>query len=308
MARKDILVEINAITEAPKDKHQDWQKAMKLIEALHEKFKKVGRVPNEFKNSIWDEFRTAERGFNKAKNDFYKQIKGDQLDNLKKKKDLIATAEANKDSDDFEIVTPLMKRIQSEWKSIGHVPRKDSDKVWKQFKDACNYYFDRINNKKEAANAAQEEAFEKKSSFLEKLKAFEVTDLESVTSKISEWKVFGAVPYKKRKIEEEFSQILDSMFAKLNLNKKEAELIKFDNKLAEITDQNDQRVLQDEKSFIRKRMDELKGEILQLENNLQFFKHADKSNPMVADVYKKIDKFHDDLTIWKEKWQKIKSL
>jgi len=55
-------------------------------------------------------------------------------------------------------------------------------------------------------------------------------------------------------------------------------------------------------------MDESKSEILQLENNLQFFKHADKSNPMVADVYKKIDKYNDDLTIWKAKWQKLKAL
>ncbi len=306
--RKEIISQINQLTEVPKNNHNDWQKAMKQVEELHDKFKKVGRVPNEFKNSIWDEFRAAERNFNKAKNEFYKQIKGDQLDNLKKKRDLIATAEANKDSDDFDIVTPLMKRIQSEWKSIGHVPRKDSDKVWKQFKDACNHYFDRINNKKEAASAAQEEALEKKVEFIETLKSFEVTDLESVISKINEWKTLGSVPYKKRKIEEEFSQILDGMFAKLNLNKKEAELIKFDNKLAEISAQNNERLLLDEKSFIRKRMDELKSEILQLENNLQFFKHADKSNPMVADVYKKIDKFQNDLGLWKEKWNKIKSL
>ncbi len=306
--RKEIISQINQLTEVPKNNHNDWQKAMKQVEELHDKFKKVGRVPNEFKNSIWDEFRAAERNFNKAKNEFYKQIKGDQLDNLKKKRDLIATAEANKDSDDFDIVTPLMKRIQSEWKSIGHVPRKDSDKVWKQFKDACNHYFDRINNKKEAASAAQEEALEKKVELIETLKSFEVTDLESVISKINEWKTLGSVPYKKRKIEEEFSQILDGMFAKLNLNKKEAELIKFDNKLAEISAQNNERLLLDEKSFIRKRMDELKSEILQLENNLQFFKHADKSNPMVADVYKKIDKFQNDLSLWKEKWNKIKSL
>ncbi|WP_010182913.1 DUF349 domain-containing protein [Aquimarina agarilytica] len=306
--RKEIINQINQLTEVPKNNHNDWQKAMKQVEELHDKFKKVGRVPNEFKNSIWDEFRAAERNFNKAKNEFYKQIKGDQLDNLKKKRDLIATAEANKDSDDFDIVTPLMKRIQSEWKSIGHVPRKDSDKVWKQFKDACNHYFDRINNKKEATSAAQEEALEKKVEFIDTLKSFEVTDLESVISKINEWKTLGSVPYKKRKIEEEFSQILDAMFAKLNLNKKEAELIKFDNKLAEITAQNNERLLLDEKSFIRKRMDELKSEILQLENNLQFFKHADKSNPMVADVYKKIDKFQNDLSLWKEKWAKIKSL
>ena len=306
--RKEIIAQINTVAETPRSNHNEWQQAMKEVNELHDAFKKAGRVPAAFKNSIWDEFRGAERNFNKLKNEFYKHVKSDQLDNLRKKRDLIATAEANKDSDDFEIVTPLMKRIQSEWKKIGHVPRKDSDKIWKQFKDACNHYFDRIHNKKEEANAEQETAFEKKQAFLEELKTTEVTDLISITSKIEEWKTIGSVPYKKRKIEEEFSTALDELFAKLNINKKEAELIKFETKLADIKSQEDDRLLRDEKNFIRKKMDEAKAEILQLQNNLQFFKHADESNPMVIDVNKNIAKHERNLEIWQAKWTKIKSL
>ena len=36
-----------------------------------------------------------------------------------------------------------MKKVQSDWKKIGHVPRKFSDDIWKRFKAACNHYFDR---------------------------------------------------------------------------------------------------------------------------------------------------------------------
>ena len=56
-------------------------------------------------------------------------------------------AESLKESDDWEIATEVFKKIQAEWKKIGHVPRRDSDKIWKRFKDACNHYFDRLHDK-----------------------------------------------------------------------------------------------------------------------------------------------------------------
>ena len=306
--RKDVILKITEITAEKRTSHNQWQNAVKEVSELHDMFKKTGRVPNDVKNSIWDEFRAAERAFNSAKNEFYKIAKNDQLNNLNKKKALIELAEANKDSDDFESTTMLMKKIQSDWKKIGHVPRKESDKIWKQFKDSCNYYFDRLSGLKEEANKLQEEALIKKTEFIENIKNAVVTDVESITNKISEWKTLGTVPYSKRKIEEQFSNLLDSLFAQLNMNKKDSELMKFETRLAEITAQEDDRLLNDEKNFIRKKIDEGKAEVLQLENNLQFFKHADKSNPLVADVYKKIDKHNDDLSIWKAKWDKIKSL
>lgn len=308
VVRKEIIAKIGEVTATQKSSHKDWQEASKQIEELHEAFKQSGRVPNEFKNSIWDEFRAAERLFNRTKNEYYKEIKGGQLENLAKKKELIKIAEEHKESEDFEATTQLMKKIQNDWKKIGHVPRKDSDKVWKQFKDACNYYFDRINSKRNEANKEQEEAYEKKVSFIEAIKSEAIENIETINAKISEWKGLGTVPYKKRDIEKKFSEVLDGLFGKLNINKKEAELLKFETRLAEIKAQDDERLLHNEKTFIRKKTDEIKGEILQLQNNLQFFKHADKSNPLVADVYKRIEKFEDELDVWTQKWRKIKSL
>ena len=306
--RKEIITQIGEVTASKKSSHKDWQEASTKIEELHEAFKKAGRVPSEFKNTIWDEFREAERTFNRSKNEYYKLIKGEQLDNLTRKKALIELAEASKDSEDFEATTELMKKIQNEWKKIGHVPRKDSDKVWKQFKDACNYYFDRINNKKEEANKEQEASYEKKVTFIENIKEEALETIDAITEKIAEWKTLGTVPYKKRDIEQKFSSVLDGLFGKLNISKKEAELLKFENRLSEIAAQNDDRLLDNEKTFIKKKLDEVKGEILQLQNNLQFFKHADKSNPLVADVYKRIEKHEDELEIWTQKWRKIKAL
>ena len=77
-------------------------------------------------------------------------------------------------------------KIQSDWKSIGHVPRKDSDKIWKQFKNACNHYFDKLHAERNAANKEGMEIFEKKSTLLESVKTLALSgkpekDVETIT-------------------------------------------------------------------------------------------------------------------------------
>src|SRR5690606_9724626 len=136
----------------------------------------------------WAKFKSAVRTFNKKKNSFYKNLKKDQYTNLQKKLDLIKIAEDNKDNDDFDTVTPLMKKVQNDWKHIGHVPRKDSDKIWKRFKAACNHYFDKVNAERNAANQEQVDAFESKTKLLDSLKELKLSgnpqqDLETIKQK-----------------------------------------------------------------------------------------------------------------------------
>jgi predicted DNA-binding protein YlxM (UPF0122 family) len=101
---------------------------------------------------------------------------------------------------------------------------------------------------------------------------------------------------------------LDSYFKSLKLNKTEAELIKFDNKLEVLNNAEDTRHLDNERSFISKKIKEVKSEINQLENNLQFFTNVDESNPLVKEVIDNIQKHKDTLALWKTKLSKIKEL
>ena len=116
--KEEIIAKIKAIAEDKTDSHSAWQKKIKEIEALRDAFFKAGKVPLKVNESTWAKFKDAVRTFNRGKNNFYKDLKKDQYDNLKKKKDLIQIAEDNKDSDDFATVTPLMKNNQNEWKKL----------------------------------------------------------------------------------------------------------------------------------------------------------------------------------------------
>jgi hypothetical protein len=311
--KKEIIAKIIEVSQDHPKNHSGWQQKIKEIEVLRDQFFNAGKVPSNVNEQTWSEFKTAVRDFNRNKNTFYKGLKKDQFDNLNKKLELIKIAEDNKDSDDFTTITPLMKKIQSDWKKIGHVPRKDSDRIWKKFKDACNSYFDRLHAEKNEANKEELISLEKKQEHIETLKKLELsgdteTDLKTIKENIAIWKTFGRVPYKKKNIEVEYNKILDNFFQQLNLGRKETELIKYENKLNTLSGQNDDRALRNEQSFIRKKIDEVNGEIRQLENNLQFFKHAKDDNPMVRDVQKNIEKHKETLDVWKAKLKKIKQL
>lgn len=308
-----IIDNIQTIAQENINSHKGWQTKIKEVEALREEFFKAGKVPIKVNEATWAKFKEVVRLFNRKKNQFYKDLKKEQYANLEKKLELVKIAQENKDNEDFAATTPLMKKIQLDWKQVGHVPRKDSDKVWNQFKAACNHYFDRIKEQRNAASEEENQAYTEKEALLKKVKDISLTgdqkeDLATIKSQINLWKNIGRVPRNKRQIENDFNTALDQLFKGLDLNKAEAEMIKFENKLQDLSSTEDQRALDNERFYIQKKVDEIKGEINQLENNLLFFSNVKSDNPLVKDVHKNIKKHKDELSIWKNKLKKIKSL
>ncbi|MFD0991089.1 DUF349 domain-containing protein [Mariniflexile jejuense] len=309
----EVINAINTISTENVNSHNAWQKKIKEIEALRETFFSIGKVPSKVNEATWAKFKESVRTFNRKKNAFYKDLKKDQYTNLQKKLELIKIAEDNKDSDDFEVATALMKKIQSDWKKIGHVPRKDSDKIWKRFKAACNFYFDRIHATKNAANKESLNAFNNKTKLLDSLKDLKSTgnkekDVESIKDFINTWKELGRVPNDKRYIEGKFNKAIEEFLTTLKMDKNEVEMIKFENKLDAISASDDNKDLDYERNFIRKKIDEVKSQINQLENNLQFFTNVDDDNPLVKDVHKNIKAHKDELKLWKSKLSMIKEM
>lgn len=310
--KEEIIAKINDIANNEIDAHSQWQRQIKEMEALREAFFNAGRVPRKVNEETWTAFKTAVRKFNRRKNEFYKALKKDQQDNLAKKQELIRIAQENKDSDDWEVVTPLMKKIQSDWKKIGHVPRKYSDRIWKEFKAACNHYFDRLHKHKQDGSQEETEAYNAKEALLDRLREFQLTgnhdeDIETVKNFISEWRSYGRVPYFKKNIEGKFNKIIDALFKKLNVAKRDIELIKYGNKLEVLANADQEDLINNEIIFIRRKIDEVKGEIRQLENNLQFI-NADDNNPIVREVNKNINRHKETLSLWKAKLAQLREM
>lgn len=309
-AKKDIIAKIEAVSAEKITAHSAWQGQIDRIEALRNEFFKAGKVPQEVNEEIWTAFKAAVRDFNSVKNSFYKDIKKDQQTNLNRKLALVEKANELKESDDFAGTSAILKQIQEEWKTIGHVPRKYSDAVWKDFKAACNHFFDRLHANRAEANKEEIDAFEKKKEYLESLKDFELTgnhkeDLDAIKKHIETWKTLGRVPQARRHIEGKFNKILDALFDKLSLSKKETEMVKFNNRLEQLSDT---RKLENEQVFIMRKIDEVQSEIFQLENNIQFISNAKADNPFVKEVYKSIERHKEELKTWKDKLKQIRDL
>jgi hypothetical protein len=314
--KKEIIAKIEVLATEKVNAHSQWLSQIEKVEALRTAFFSAGKVPSEVNEETWAAFKTAVRNFNTFKNSFYKDIKKDQTDNLNKKTALVAKAKELQESVDFAATTPIMKQIQEEWKQIGHVPRKYSDKIWKEFKDACNHYFDKLKEQKNEENSEEVEAFDNKKAYLETLREFQLTgdhktDLDAIKLHIETWKNFGKVPFPRRHIEGKFNKILDALFEKLSLSKKDSEMMRFSNRMGHLSESNDSRKLDNEKIFLMRKIDEVQNEIFQLENNIQFFtntRNAKKENSIVLEVRKNIAIHKESLDVWKEKLKQLRNL
>ncbi len=309
--KNGIISKISAIADAVANNHRALQQQIREIGELRDAFFKAGKVPQHSNEATWTAFKGATRKFNHNKNTFYKNLKKEQQQNLDKKRELLALAVSLKDSEEWEMATQEMKRIQSDWKKIGHVPRKFSDSIWKEFKTACNHYFDRLHALKNSAHKEEAENLVKKTACLERLRAFAPSgersaDLEKVKEFIAEWKGYGRVPFKQKNIDQKFNKTLDALFKKMDVGRQESELLRYGNKIHRLSKAEDSgRALSNERQFIRKKIEESKSQIRQLENNMQFFSNTSEDSPLVKEVVKNLNGHKEALETWKGKLKKL---
>ena len=271
---KDFASSKEAVT------HNYWQQAIKQVEQLRSEFLKLGNVPKKLSNQNWTEFKTALRAFNTKKNDFYKNLKNSQHVNLEEKQKLISIAQDNMHSEDWDTAVPLFKKLQEDWKNIGHVPKNQANKVWNDFRDACNTFFNNFREKNTSTTDDWKQNYHQKKALLDELK--QINDEEGSVEKIeqikSSWDSIGKVPRNKMSINNEFNKVLKE---KLKLNK----INVFDLKEENLTEAQ----LTDKARKIKSQIADLEAEVVKLENNINFFNNPSRENPLLKDTYDKID-------------------
>ena len=293
--KNQIITRIKEISEQATTKsHGDWQKAISEINSLRENFITIGRVPKDKNSATWEAFKEVTRQFNHIKNDFYKNLKSEQQLNLEKKLSLLEIAKQHTESTDWNASVQVIKKIQNDWKKIGHVPRKNSDKIWKEFKDTCNQFFDRYKKRHEQANQKLELNFEKKQAFLNDFKNQTISENKDEALKQLEeiqhnWTSLGKVPSEKISINQEFTNVYHKKIDALNLSKNELNDYKLKSFVNKVKSGNNGNLLDDEIRKTRKIIEDLEKEINQLDNNVHFFSNANENNPLLKDVYKQID-------------------
>lgn len=303
-----VIEAINNFDTGKNKSHKDWQASIRKIEELRKRFFDAGKLPYHKSEEVWQKFKNATKQFNTDKNNFYKQEKKKQQENLQKKMALVELAESLQESTDWETTTETMKKIQSDWKKIGHVPRKFSDEIWKRFKKACNHYFDRYYEQRNSISSDQQKVVEGKKKIIETLKEAKHLTKKKVVDLVNEWSELGALPRSVRHLEGKFNKQLDRVLNDSGINKTEVAIIKFKNVVDAHAAEGNFRKLDSEQLYVRRKIDEIVKEIQQLENNLSFISNATDDNPLVKNVRSSISDFRDELEIWQEKLKYIQSI
>ncbi len=305
--KTELCQKVENIDLEPLKTYAQWEEITKQILAYQAEWKTIGFTPRKVNNEIFERFRTACDRFFQAKTTYFKANREKLNANLAAKNALVEKAEALKDSTDWGTTTNKFIELQKQWKTIGAVPHKVSDAIWKRFNEACNYFFD----KKTEANAGQRKEEEanleiKKGIIadLEKL-ASETTDnmLQTVRDLQARWNETGHVPYsKKEKIYRRYRELCDKIYDTLH---ESAGRRRMDNFRKNVADKGGSELTR-ERSRLQSIFDAKKQEIQTYETNLTFFRSSSKKgNSLVADIEKKVTRLKSDL---EEISQKIKAV
>ncbi|MCJ8155020.1 DUF349 domain-containing protein [Chryseobacterium sp. SSA4.19] len=279
--KNQIIAEIKKLSEPGENpNHSYWQNAIRKVEDLRTEFLKTGSVPRKLSNQNWNDFKIILRTFNTTKNTYYKSLKGSQQTNLEEKLKLIQTAKDNQNNEEWDVAVPLFKKLQEDWKKIGHVPKSMTNKIWDEFREACNTFFNNYREKSNASTDNWKENYKNKKAILDELKNVSDEDgsIEKIESIKTAWNNIGKVPRDKISINSEFNKTLKE---KLKLNK----INEFDLKEEGLSENQ----LTDKARKIKSQISELEAEIVKLENNLAFFKNPSKDNPLLKDTFNSID-------------------
>ncbi len=169
--KEALCVQVESLKDS-----EDWNKTADEIKEIQIQWKKIGPAPQETSDALWKRFRAACDFSSIGAKRVLDKLKSERDANLAAKVALCERAEAIQDSTDWHQVANELKRMQSEWREVGAVPRKKSDEVWKRFRTACDHFFDRYKRRDEVE---VEEKLKKRESLIEELVALGASKSEA---------------------------------------------------------------------------------------------------------------------------------
>lgn len=305
--KEALIAEMQKISETQPLSHKEWLEVSQQAEQLMEKWKLAGFANKEKNEELWKAFKALRDTFYKSREKFYAELRQALSHNLKLKQDICEQAESLASSTDWKNAGNTIRQLQEQWKSIGPVSKKHSDKVWARFRKACDSFFE--NKKLHFADEVEQQSknLELKNQLIARIETFEL--LENNNDTISalkqfqnEWMGIGHVPFKeKESLNSRFRKVIDKKFEEVRARVGDNQRSLFTMKYQSI--KNDSRgteKLADEKQKIRDRIGRLNQEILQAENNMGFFAKSANAESILKDARTKVENTKREIQKLKE--------
>ena len=291
-----LCEEVEAINSLEIKNFRDFDEKAEKVVALQKMWRTIGFAPKKQNNKVYQRFRDACDSFFEKKRSFYADNKEIQQNNLQMKIELCLQAEALQESTDWKATSDAMIKLQKEWKEIGPVPRKQSEKSWKRFRKACDHFFNRKVKFFAELDTSYEDNLKAKLAVIEELERFEPgADVQAAFDRLKElqknWTEIGFVPFnKKDEITNRYRDALNKEFDKLKIGDEDKSILKYKTKLDNLrTNPKASRKLRNEREKFVTKIKQLEGDIVLWENNIGFFAKSTNADTMIREVEEKID-------------------
>lgn len=136
--KKALVEKAKALSEST-----DWKSTGDKLIALQKEWKTIGTVPKKLGDQLWNEFLGACNHFFEARNAAHAGARGEQHDNLEKKRNIIASLKelAENAADDIQ---EKMQQLVDEYNKVGHVPFKEKDRIYKEYHDVLDKLYSEL--------------------------------------------------------------------------------------------------------------------------------------------------------------------
>ena len=305
LCEKLEAIDLDAIKTAAQ-----WEATTKEVIAMQQEWREIGFAPQKMNVKIFERFRTINDVFFSKKAEFFKELKSQYSSNLEKKQELVKKAQQLADSTDWKKTGDKIIALQKEWKTVGVVPRKQGELLWKDFLDACNKFFEARNKANAGTRNTEHSNLAKKREVVAKLKELLENPVENVQQALQklteEYNSIGHVPFKEKdNIYKEYHAVLDKIYKDLHISNAKRRLDNFKSNLKNVAEKGSD-ALDNERGRLLRRYDQLRNDITTYENNLGFLNAASKKgNSLVEEMNRKVQKLKDDLELVKKKIKAI---
>ena len=295
-AKIALCEEVEAINKLEMKNFRDFdEKADKVVE-LQKIWRTIGFAPKKQNNKVYQRFREACDAFFEKKRAFYADNKEIQLNNLQRKTELCIQAEALQESTDWKATSDALIKLQKEWKEIGPVPRKQSERSWKRFRKACDHFFNRKTEFFTDLDTSYEDNLKAKLAIIEELEKFEPgSDVQAAFERLKElqrkWTDIGFVPFNmKDEITSKYRNALNKEFDKLKIGDEDKSILKYKTKLDNLkANPKASRKVRNESDKFFTKIKQLESDIVLWENNIGFFAKSTNAETMIREVEDKIE-------------------
>ena len=304
--KTSICEKIEAIDYTQLKSYKDWDAKTAEIINLQGQWKAIGFAPKKVNVKVFERFRTACDQFFRMKSEFYKTSKDILSQNLETKKGLCEKAETLKDSTDWKTTADTLIQIQKEWKTLGPVPKKFSESIWKRFIAACDYFFEQKEKNAPSQKNEEQKNLTAKKELIEQMGTIspEMSDEEATKllyELIAKWNAIGHVPFKEKdKVYKTWHDAVDIQMERLHPDKNNHRSSSNSRQNEDEGTRSQGKVLHERERLLRQ-FDSLTSEIKVTENNIGFFNTSKSGNRLLDEIQKKIETLKEERdTIYKK--------